>query len=200
MRSEASLVRVVDRLEPLGRVRAVHEHVGPGREPRSSRFLPVEIGGMEIREAGRRALFDRQRARLRPVEFYERPRVCRPFRSKQLGALRRPEVEDFITIGQLRTSGPRRTSLELLKRVLGEATARGQKVDPAVLAIPPIKQPSAPRPRVDGVGALGARGVVCAALVAARDLTHVETRLLREQVLARAIPTRPAAGDAERVP
>jgi len=56
-----------------------------------------------------------------------------------VAALRRRAVEDFITARA--TAHPRsaKNELELLKRVLGDAKARGQKVDPAVLVIPPIR-------------------------------------------------------------
>jgi integrase len=169
----------------------------------------------------------------RTIEFYERSaRVWRPFRSKQVGALRRPEVEDFITDRAAAHGRSAKNELELLKRVLGEAKARGQKVDLAVLAIPPIKH-QARRGRALTVPELwelaawfpehSSRLVLAAGQVGARQnfwfnltddmldlkggtltvpaelaknrrehriyLTEVETRLLREQLLARATGT-----------
>ena len=79
-------------------------------------------------------------ARKRTVEFYERSaKVWEPFRESKVSALRRASVEDFI--GR-RASEHRRSAhneLEFLKRVLRDARGRGQRVDEAVLSIPPIK-------------------------------------------------------------
>jgi integrase len=90
------------------------------------------------------AWLDRHRAMSgaveRTTEFYERSaKIWEPFRGARVSALRRAPVEDFI--GH-RASEHRRSAqneLEFLKRVLGEARGRGQRVDEAVLSIPPIK-------------------------------------------------------------
>jgi integrase len=76
----------------------------------------------------------------RTIEYYERSaKVWEPLRSKQVAALRRPAIEDFITVRAAAHPRSAKNELELLKRVLADAKARGQKVDPAVVAIPPIK-------------------------------------------------------------
>jgi integrase len=90
------------------------------------------------------ALLNRLRASggrsLRTVEYYERcAKVWQPFRSKPVAALRRPAVEDFITARASERPRSGKNELEFLKRVLTEAKARGQRVDPAVLAVPPIR-------------------------------------------------------------
>jgi hypothetical protein len=76
----------------------------------------------------------------RTVEYYERcARVWEPFRGKPIRSLRRPAVEDFITARASEHPRSAKNELEFLKRVLTQAKGRGQRVDPAVLAIPPIK-------------------------------------------------------------
>lgn len=76
----------------------------------------------------------------RTVEFNERSaKVWEPFRKRKVNALRRREVEDLITQRAAKHTKSAKNELEFLKRVLTAAKARGQRVDPAVLAIPPIK-------------------------------------------------------------
>ena len=74
------------------------------------------------------------------IEFYVRcARIWEPFRRNKVAALRRAAVEDFIL---QRASEHRRSAqneLQFLKRVLKDARGRGQRVDEAVLSIPPIK-------------------------------------------------------------
>jgi len=76
----------------------------------------------------------------RTTEFYERSaKIWEPFRGVKVSALRRAAAEDFI--GR-RASEHRRSAqneLAFLKRVLRDARGRGQRVDEAVLSIPPIK-------------------------------------------------------------
>jgi len=90
----------------------------------------------------------RQRAtgglRVATVRFNERSAmVWAPFRGVKLSDLRRAPLEDFIAARA--TDHPRsaRNELELLKRVLGDARGRGQRVDERVFGIAPIKH----RPR-----------------------------------------------------
>ena len=61
-----------------------------------------------------------------------------PFRAKAVPALRRPALEDFIFARAAERPRSAKNELEFLKRVLTEAKDRGQRVDPAVLAIRPI--------------------------------------------------------------
>jgi hypothetical protein len=69
--------------------------------------------------------------------------VWDPFRSAQLGDLRRAPIEDFITERAATRPRSARNELEHLKRVLRDARGRGQRVDEGVLSIPPIRH----RPR-----------------------------------------------------
>ena len=76
----------------------------------------------------------------RTVEFYERSaRIWAKFGDRPVATLRRAEVEDFITARAAQHPRSAKNELELLKRVLRGAKDRGQTVDPALLAIPPIK-------------------------------------------------------------
>ncbi len=76
----------------------------------------------------------------RTIEFYERSaRIWTPYRRTRVNALRRREIEDFIMRRAATQTRSAKNELEFLKRVLNEAKGRGQKVDPAVLAIPAIK-------------------------------------------------------------
>jgi integrase len=62
-----------------------------------------------------------------------------PLRAHQVSALRRARIEDMT---QERASVRRKSAkveLEFLKRVLREAKARGQRVDPAIFEIPAVK-------------------------------------------------------------
>jgi integrase len=80
----------------------------------------------------------------RTVEFYERSaRIWEQFGSRTVASLRRVEVEDFVTGRAAKHPRSAKNELELFKRVLRSAKDRGQRVDPALLAIPPIKH----RPR-----------------------------------------------------
>jgi integrase len=77
--------------------------------------------------------------RPRTIEFYERSAVAwHPFRETRVSALRRRPVEDFVAARAVKHPRSAKNELELLKRVLHDAKARGQRVDPAILAIPPV--------------------------------------------------------------
>lgn len=77
----------------------------------------------------------------RTLEFYERSaRVWATFREKRVNTLQRRAVEGFITARATKHPRSAKNGLELLKRVLTEAKARGQRVNAAVLDIPAIKQ------------------------------------------------------------
>jgi integrase len=79
-------------------------------------------------------------ARKRTTEFYERSaKVWEPLRSLRVSALRRAPVEDFIGRRACEHRRSAQNELEFLKRVLKDARGRGQRVDEAVLSIPPIK-------------------------------------------------------------
>ena len=76
----------------------------------------------------------------RTVEYYERSvRIWQAFRGKAVGDLRRAEVTDFIMARAAKHPRSAKNELEVFKRVLREAKDRGQRVDSAVLSIPPIK-------------------------------------------------------------
>jgi integrase len=77
----------------------------------------------------------------RTIEFYERSaRAWTPFRAKRVNnALQRRAVEDFIMARAAEHPRSAKNELELLKRVLTNAKARGQRVNAAVLDIPAIK-------------------------------------------------------------
>jgi integrase len=78
--------------------------------------------------------------RERTEEFYERSaRIWSPFRSLSVAALRRGPVEDFIARRAAAHPRSAQNELELLKRVLKDARARGQRVDEAILTIPPVR-------------------------------------------------------------
>jgi integrase len=84
-------------------------------------------------------------ARPRTLEFYERSaKIWSEFDSVPLPQLRRATLEDFIVARAAEHGRAAKNELELLKRVLRDARARGQRVDDAVLGIPPIRH----RPRV----------------------------------------------------
>ena len=75
----------------------------------------------------------------RTIEYYERSaQIWAPFRKTAVNALRRRTIEDFIMERAAVKTRSAKNELELLKRVLTEAKGRGQKIDPAVLAIPAI--------------------------------------------------------------
>jgi integrase len=80
------------------------------------------------------------RPRERTTEFYEQSaKIWDAFRDAKLSALRRAPVEDFISVRASKHPRSAKNELEFLKRVLGEARGRGQRVDEALLNIPPIK-------------------------------------------------------------
>jgi hypothetical protein len=90
------------------------------------------------------ALLARHRAmsggRQRTTEFYERSaKIWGAFRDSSLLALRRAPVEDFIGVRASEHRKSAQNELEFLKRVLRDARGRGQRIDEAVLSIPPIK-------------------------------------------------------------
>ena len=76
----------------------------------------------------------------RTVEFNERSsRIWMKFATRPVATLRRTEIEDYITVRALQHPRSAKNELEFLKRVLRGAKDRGQRVDTAVLAIPPIR-------------------------------------------------------------
>jgi integrase len=78
--------------------------------------------------------------RQRTLEFYERSaKVWEPFHCVRLSELRRAPIEDFITARAAEHARSARNELELLKRVLRDAKARGHRVEEALLNIPPIR-------------------------------------------------------------
>jgi integrase len=75
----------------------------------------------------------------RTIEFYERSAAAwAPFWQAAVSALRRKAVEDHLVTRAATHPRSAKNELELLKRVLNDAKARGQRVDPQVLGIPPI--------------------------------------------------------------
>ena len=66
-----------------------------------------------------------------------------PLRSELVSRLRRAEIEDLVYARATRHPRSAKNELEFLKRVLHDAKGRGQRVDEAILEIPPIKH----RPR-----------------------------------------------------
>ena len=90
------------------------------------------------------ALLDRLRvgraAGDRTVEFNERSaRIWEVFAERPISTLRRAEVEDFIAVRAALHPRSAKNELEFLKRVLREAKERGQRVDPALLSIRPVR-------------------------------------------------------------
>jgi integrase len=76
----------------------------------------------------------------RTREFYERSaKVWEPLRRVKLSELRRATVEDFIVARAKQHARSAHNELELLKRVLRDAKARGHRVEEALLNIPPIR-------------------------------------------------------------
>jgi hypothetical protein len=79
-------------------------------------------------------------ARRRGIEFYEQSaKIWDAFRETRLSALRRAPIEDFIGVRASKHRKSAQNELQFLKRVLRDARGRGQRVDEAVLSIPPIK-------------------------------------------------------------
>jgi integrase len=74
------------------------------------------------------------------LEFYERSaKVWAPLRASKVCNLRRPQIEDFIMARAAEHGRAAKNELEFLKAVLREARGRGQRVNEAVLQIPPVK-------------------------------------------------------------
>ncbi len=191
------------------------------------RTLADEIASLLTRLRAGRSADDRT------MEFNERSsRIWRTFAERRVSTLRRAEIQDFIYARAAAHPRSAKNELEFLKRVLQEAKGRGQRVDPALFMIPPIKH----RPRrgraltVSELYELAAwfpdhvkRLVLLAGQVGARQnvwfnltddlldlrrktlmvpaelsknkrehrvfLTRVEAKLLREQLLMRAMGT-----------
>ncbi len=119
--------------------------IGGSASPEPATTLGQEIDGYlaRLRAAGG--------LRPRSIEFYEqKAKVWKPLRGVRVSALRRVQVEDFIV--KRASEHPRSAldELQFLKRVLGEARDRGQRVDDALFGIKPIKH-AARRGRALGV-------------------------------------------------
>jgi integrase len=103
-----------------------------------SRTLGEELGGWLARRRATGGL------RAATVRFDERSaKIWTPFFGVKLSDLRRAPLEDFIARRAADYPRSALNELQLLKRVLRDAKARGQRVDERVLGIPPIKH----RPR-----------------------------------------------------
>ncbi len=80
----------------------------------------------------------------RTVEFNDRSsRIWKRFGERRVSTLRRAEIQDFIYARASAHPRSAKNELGFLKRVLQEAKGRGQRVDPALFLIPPIRH----RPR-----------------------------------------------------
>jgi integrase len=76
----------------------------------------------------------------RGIEFYEQSaKIWEAFQETKLAELRRAPVEDFISARAAKHRKSAQNELQFLKRVLRDARGRGQRVDEAVLSIPPVK-------------------------------------------------------------
>jgi integrase len=74
------------------------------------------------------------------LRFYEQSaRVWDAFAGVPVSSLRRAAVQDFIADRAAEHRRAAKNELELLKRVLRDARARGQRVDDGVLSLPPIR-------------------------------------------------------------
>lgn len=74
------------------------------------------------------------------VKFNRRSaKIWEPFRETRIPMLRRAAIEDFIAARAGEHPQSAKNELEFLKRVLKEARGRGQRVDPAIFEILPIK-------------------------------------------------------------
>jgi integrase len=62
-----------------------------------------------------------------------------PLRANRVPALRRAQIEDMTQARAAAHPKSAKNELEFLKRALREAKARGQRVDPAIFEIPPVK-------------------------------------------------------------
>jgi integrase len=62
-----------------------------------------------------------------------------PLRATRVPMLRRAKIEDMIQARAEAHAQSAKNELEFLKRVLHDAKGRGQRVDPAIFEIPPIK-------------------------------------------------------------
>jgi hypothetical protein len=67
-----------------------------------------------------------------------------PLRAHRVSALRRARIEDMTQERAAVRRKSAKVELEFLKRVLREATARGQRVDSAIFEVPAVKHK--PRP------------------------------------------------------
>jgi integrase len=102
------------------------------------RTLGEEIASLLVRLSAGRAANDRT------VEFNERSsRIWARFEQRRVSTLRRSEIQDFIYGRAAEHPRSAKNELEFLKRALSEAKGRGQRVDPALFSIPPIRH----RPR-----------------------------------------------------
>ena len=78
--------------------------------------------------------------RPRSIEFYEHmAKVWKPLRATRVSALRRVQVEDFISARAAEHPRSALDELQFLKRVLRDAKGRGQRIDEAVLELRPVK-------------------------------------------------------------
>ncbi len=102
------------------------------------RTLAEEIASLLARLRAGRPAGDRT------VEFNERSsRIWEAFAKRRVSLLRRSEIQDFIYARAAKHPRSAKNELEFLKRVLQEAKGRGQRVDPGMFLIPPIRH----RPR-----------------------------------------------------
>jgi hypothetical protein len=81
---------------------------------------------------------------IRTREFNRRSaKFWEPLRSTRVVMLRRAKIEDVLLARAKEHPRSAKNELEFLKRVLGDAKGRGQRVDAAIFEIPPVKH----RPR-----------------------------------------------------
>jgi hypothetical protein len=66
-------------------------------------------------------------------------RSWEPLRGLRVSALRRARIEDMTQERAAEHPKSAKNELEFLKRALREAKGRGQRIDPAILEIPPVK-------------------------------------------------------------
>jgi hypothetical protein len=110
------------------------------RRAEGDRYVePAQTLGDEI--AGWLARWRATRTRSpRTVEFYERSaKFWARLDSVHVSDVRRAVVEDLIAVRALGHPKSAANELELLKRVLRNARARGQRIDEAVLSISPVR-------------------------------------------------------------
>jgi integrase len=98
------------------------------------RTLSEEVASLLARLRAGRAAGDRT------LEFNERwSRIWACFGHRRVSMLRRSEIQDFIYARAAEHPRSAKNELEFLKRVLLEAKGHGQRVDPTLFLIPPIK-------------------------------------------------------------